>query len=185
MCFFSYLSGSCTYFLISCFLTTHLTHPWKVDSLFSPLTPDGHCSQSLLATRTTCCPSGVKGRNFLPLHYIISRFRFCRVGLSRPSVMDPSSVMELGCASPVDRARLGKNGIRKMGFGKTGFGKMGLGKTRFEKNGSRKTGFDLQAHSARPGKNWIISVCALQLQLQSYKRMYVCPELTCLTCFCL
>ncbi len=66
----SYLSGSCTYFLISCFLTTHLTylltislknHPWKVDSLLSPLTLDGHCSQSLLATRTTCCPSGLKG----------------------------------------------------------------------------------------------------------------------------
>jgi len=85
MCFFSYLSGFCTYFLISCFLTTHLTylltislknHPWKVDSLLSPLTPNGHCSQSLLATRTTCCPSGVRGRNFLPLHYIISRFRF-------------------------------------------------------------------------------------------------------------
>ncbi len=70
MCFFSYLSGSCTYFLISCFLTTHLTylltislknHPWKVDSLLSPLIPDGHCSPSLLATRTTCCPSGLKG----------------------------------------------------------------------------------------------------------------------------
>jgi len=103
MCFFSYLSGSCTYFLISCFLTTHLTylltislknHPWKVDSLLSPLTPDGHCRQSLLATRTTCCPSGVRGRNFLPLHYIINKFRFCRAGPGRPSVTDPSSVTD-------------------------------------------------------------------------------------------
>ncbi len=53
---------------------------------------DGHCSQSLLATRTTCCPFGVRGRNFLPLHYIISRFRFCRAGPSCPSVADPSFV---------------------------------------------------------------------------------------------
>jgi hypothetical protein len=46
--------------------------------------------------------------------------------------------------------------------------------------GFGKTGFGLQADRAQPGKNWIISVCALQLQLQSYKRVYVCPELTCL-----
>jgi len=58
----------------------------------SPLTPDGHCSQSLLATRTTCCPSRVRGRNFLPLHYIISRFRFCLAGLQTraPSQTDDS-----------------------------------------------------------------------------------------------
>jgi len=49
--------------------------------------------------------------------------------------------MELGCASPADRARLGKNEIRKMGFGKTRFEKTGLGKTRFRKNRIRKTGF--------------------------------------------
>jgi hypothetical protein len=64
-------------------------------------------------------------------------------------------------------------GPEKTGFGKrekTGFGKSGLG----------KTGFGLQADRARPGKNGLISVCALQLQLQSYKRVYVCPELTCL-----
>jgi len=65
-----------------------------------------------------------------------------------------------------------KNGIRKTGLVVRG------------KNRIRKTGFGLQADRARPGKNWIISVCALQLQLQSYKRTYVCPELTCLTCFC-
>ncbi len=51
-------------------------------------------------------------------------------------------VMELGCASPADRARLGKNGIRKMGFGKPRFEKTGLGKTGFGKNGIRKTGFE-------------------------------------------
>jgi len=73
-------------------------------------------------------------------------------------------VTELGCASPADRARPGKNGILKTGFG-------------IRKNGVRKTGFGLQADRARPGKNWIISVCALQLQLQSYKRVYVCRDL--------
>jgi hypothetical protein len=59
MCFFFYLLDSCTYFLIFCFLTIHLTylltislknHLWKVKSLLSLLTPDGHCSQSLLKT---------------------------------------------------------------------------------------------------------------------------------------
>ncbi len=35
--------------------------------------------------------------------------------------------------------------------------------------GFEKTGFDLQADQARPDKNGIISVCDLQLQLQSFK----------------
>jgi hypothetical protein len=101
--------------------------------------------------------------------------------MQRPVLLSDSSssssavVTELGCASPDDRARPGKNGIRKTG----------LGKRDSEKWDSEKTGFGLQADRARPGKNWIIFVCALQLQLQSYKRVYVCPELTCLTCFCL
>jgi hypothetical protein len=64
--------------------------------------------------------------------------------------------------------------------------KTGLEKRDSEKKtGLGKTGFGLQADRARPSKNGLISVCALQLQLQSYKRVYVCPELTCLTCFCL
>jgi hypothetical protein len=63
--------------------------------------------------------------------------------------------MELGCASPGDRVRTGTPGIRKTGFEKTGFGK--------------KTGFRLHDDRAWPAKNWIISVCALQLQLQSFK----------------
>jgi hypothetical protein len=72
-----------------------------------------------------------------------------------------------------------------MGFGKTGLGKRGWSSgaktgfgTGFGKRDSEfgKTGFGLQADRARPGKNWIISVCALQLQLQSYKRVYACPE---------
>jgi hypothetical protein len=70
----------------------------------------------------------------------------------------------------------GKNGIRKTGL--VVRGKNGIRKTRLEKTGFGKTGFGLQADRARPGKNSIISVCALQLQLQSYKRVYVCPELT-------
>ncbi len=60
-----------------------------------------------------------------------------------------------------------ENGIKKNGIRK---------KRDYEKRDSEKTGFGLQADRARPGKNWIISVCALQLQLQSYKRVYVCPE---------
>jgi len=55
-------------------------------------------------------------------------------------------VTELRCASPADRARPGTPGIQKTG------------------NEKRKTGFGLQADRARLDKNWIISVCALQLQ---------------------
>ncbi len=37
MCFFSYLPGSCTYFLISCFLTTHLTYLLTISLKNDPL----------------------------------------------------------------------------------------------------------------------------------------------------
>ncbi len=37
MCFFSYLPGSCTYFLISCFLTTHLTYLLTISLKNHPL----------------------------------------------------------------------------------------------------------------------------------------------------
>ncbi len=77
-----------------------------------------------------------------------------------------TSVTELGCKS-------GRPG-RRTGFRKTGL--VVRGKNGIQKTGLEKTGFGLQADRARPGKNWIISVCALQLQLQSYKRVYVCPK---------
>jgi hypothetical protein len=51
------------------------------------------------------------------------------------------------------------------GFGKRDSGKRDSGKRDSEK----KTGFRLHDDLARPAKNWIISVCALQLQLQSFK----------------
>jgi len=74
----------------------------------SPLTPDGHCSQSLLVTRTTCCPSGVRGRNFLPLHYIISRFHFCRAGprTRAPSQTDGFQVHSGSGSGPVTTQRV-------------------------------------------------------------------------------
>ncbi len=41
----------------------------------APSRTDGHCSQSLLATRTTCCPSGVRGKNFLYIPFLPGRAR--------------------------------------------------------------------------------------------------------------
>jgi hypothetical protein len=40
MCFFSYLPGSCTYFLISCFLTTHLIYLLNISLLLSLIRTD-------------------------------------------------------------------------------------------------------------------------------------------------
>ncbi len=72
MCFFSYLPGSCTYFLISCFLTTHLTYLLTISLKNHPLptylSPSHHfLIVSLLGFRS--CPV------FLPpkwLHLSIS-----------------------------------------------------------------------------------------------------------------
>jgi len=51
MCFFSYLSGSCTYFLISCFLTTHLTYLLNISLLLSLIQTDLKWKLSIATVR--------------------------------------------------------------------------------------------------------------------------------------
>ncbi len=50
ICFFSYLPSSCTYFLISCFLTTHLTYLLTISLKNHPLPFQNHTLPTYLPT---------------------------------------------------------------------------------------------------------------------------------------
>jgi len=88
----------------------------------------------------------------------------------RDSKKRDSALSRLGLTKTDSESEIRKNEIRKNEQnGKRDSKNEILNLRGFGKRDSEKTGFGLQADWARPSKNWIISVCALQLQLQSFK----------------